>query len=154
MADHEVAQICPNGHIANSAMLLVPQHNKEYCEKCGEKTLAACPKCGGTIRGAGGIGRYDRPAHCRDCGAAYPWTERAMQAAIELFLDETGAQGEEAKAFEQSVHDVTRQTPAAQVASNRIVKALKKVGTATATSIREILVGVASEAAKKTLLGP
>jgi hypothetical protein len=77
-----------------------------------------------------------------------------MRAAVELFLDETGAQGEEAKAFEQNVHDATRQMPNAQVASNRIVKALKKVGTATAASIREILVGVASEAAKKTLLGP
>ncbi len=74
-----------------------------------------------------------------------------MQAAIDLFIDETTASEEEKKQFAESVKAVTQNTPAAQVASNRIVRGLKKVGEGTATLIYNILKDIASEAAKKAL---
>jgi hypothetical protein len=153
---YDVAQICPNGHVANDTTQQFPQFNKEYCENCGEKTIASCPQSRGPIRGAlNGIhGAYRPPAHCSKCGTAFPWTERNTQAAIELFLDATGATGDDAEQFKANVQAITRDTPQAQVASGRIVKALKKVGVETAEAIRKILVDVASAAVKKTLLGP
>jgi hypothetical protein len=153
---YDVAQVCPNGHVANATTIRFPEDNKDHCDKCGEKTITACPRCQKTIQGfnwGGGAttGEYNLPAFCKHCGAAFPWTESKMQAAIDLFLDELAVSEEEKREFEQSIQAVTKDTPAAQVASNRISRSLKKVGEGAKTMILAILKDIASEAAKKTL---
>jgi hypothetical protein len=89
---------------------------------------------------------YKPPAFCRKCGAAFPWTERKVQAAIDLFLDATGATGEEAKQFEESIRQVSKDTPAALVASGRIKRALGKVGEEVRNAIIKLIVEIGSEA--------
>src|SRR5689334_20941252 len=119
---YDVAQVCPNGHVANDSVRNFPQANKAFCDKCGEKTMTDCPACQQAIRGSYwgsvGINRYHPPAYCIHCGGPFPWTERKIQAAIELFADEVTP--EEVAGFEKDVRAVTQDTPAAQVASNRI----------------------------------
>jgi hypothetical protein len=95
---------------------------------------------------------YAPPAFCSQCGKAFPWTERKAQAAIELFLLETGFTGEPAEQFEKDVRAVARDTPEASVASNRIKRAREKVKGSAAGVIREMVVSVASEAVKQMLL--
>jgi hypothetical protein len=153
---YDVAQICANGHVANSTTINFPRANKDYCDKCGEKTMSSCPGCQQPIRGAywgAGVGfrEWRPPAYCIHCGKAFPWTERQMQAAIDLFIDETTVSEEEKREFAQNIQAVAQDTPSAQVASNRIIRALKKVGEGTAGLIYNILKDIASEAAKKAL---
>jgi hypothetical protein len=158
---YDVAQVCPNGHVVNWATIESPTHNKKYCEKCGEPTLSSCPSCHMSIRGEYHVprvismGSYDLPppAFCHNCGKAFPWTERKQQAAIDLFIEETQDQ-EEQREFRESVEQITKDTPQANVASKRIMRLLGKVGKGTASAIRDILVNLASEGAKKILMGP
>jgi hypothetical protein len=50
-AAYDIAQICPNGHVANSSTVHKPELNQEHCAKCGgtstvrisgESSLARC----------------------------------------------------------------------------------------------------------------
>lgn len=156
---HDHAQICPNGHLATTEFLLRQEERKSFCDQCGERTLTTCPGCREHIRGrfqsstpsSTDSTSYRIPAFCRHCGKAFPWTERKQAAAIELFGAEIQEE-EERKEFTESVEQIVKDTPQAQVASNRLVRLLKKVTVGTANTIRDILVDVASEAVKKTIL--
>ncbi len=48
---YDTAQICINGHVINSMSKSHPEHNKKFCDKCGEPTITNCPKCNAPIRG-------------------------------------------------------------------------------------------------------
>jgi hypothetical protein len=73
------------------------------------------------------------------------------QAAIDLFNDEWEDE-QDRKSFQDSIEQITKDTPQAQVASKRLVRLLTKIGKGSASAIRDILVDVASEAAKKIRL--
>jgi hypothetical protein len=60
-----------------------PESNKKFCDKCGSETITKCPKCQAYIQGyyhvegvLGGF-TYKLPTFCHECGAPYPWTEKA-----------------------------------------------------------------------------
>ena len=153
---YDVAQVCPNGHVATSMAATYSEHRQPHCEKCGEATITSCPKCQTDIRGyyhvPGVIGGFDYepPSFCYRCGAAFPWTERRQQAAIDLFIEET-QNLEDQKVFRESVEQITKDSPQAQVAAKRLTTLLGKIGKETAGAIRDIVVDVASETAKKLL---
>lgn len=116
-----------------------------------------CPKCGRSIRGTYHVpgvvsfnSRFTPPSFCHNCGSAFPWTERKQLAAIELFIEETQDQDAQ-REFRESVEQVAKDTPQAQVASRRITRLLGKIGSHTGMMILDILKGIASEAAKKAL---
>jgi len=48
---YDTAQICMNGHIINSMSKLHPEHNRKFCDKCGEPTITNCQKCNSPIPG-------------------------------------------------------------------------------------------------------
>ncbi len=154
---YDTAQVCPNGHVANSMAATYPDSNQEFCEKCGEATITACPRCNSTIRGHNhvpgvfGLCEYHPPAYCHSCGKGFPWTERAMQAAIEMAVESGDLDATEQQQFSESVQEVARDTPKAQVAGSRIRRLLGKMGHATASAIRDILVDIASESVKKMI---
>ena len=154
---YDTAQICPNGHVATQTAASFPQHCQPFCEKCGEATITNSPKCQASIRGhyhvPGVVGFYDYspPSFCYNCGNAFPWTERNQQAAIELFIEET-QDHEDRREFRESIEQITNDTPQAQVASKRINRLLGKIGKGAASAIRDLLVDIASEAAKKLLM--
>ncbi|VTR99442.1 DUF2321 domain-containing protein [Tuwongella immobilis] len=154
---YDVAQVCPNGHVASSMAETCPQHRKPFCDKCGEATITSCPKCDARIRGYYHVPgvmlghNYDPPGFCLSCGSPFPWTERKQQAAIDLFIEETQDQ-EARREFKESVEQIAKDTPQAQVASLRITRLLEPIGKFTAQAIRDILVDVASEMAKKFLI--
>lgn len=156
MKEYDTAQICPNGHVTNNHVSGSPQRNQDYCERCGEQNLLACPDCNQQIRGTRhrvsiSLDRFQVPAHCGSCGSPYPWTKKKIAAAIELASLELSE--EDAEEFITSVNEIARDTPSAQVGATRIKGLLVKAGPAAAQVIRDIVVDVASEAAKKILLG-
>jgi hypothetical protein len=60
---------------------------------------------------------------------------------------------DEAKQFEESVRDIVADTPKTQVGASRFKRVIAKVGQETATGVREILVDIVSETAKKVIWG-
>jgi hypothetical protein len=151
---YDVAQVCPNGHVANEHVEMHSQHNKEFCEACGEKTITACPKCNAPLRGAytGTLGFYKAPAFCNKCGAAFPWTERRQQAALDLFIDATNPTKDETTQFAESLNAVARDTPSATVAAGRLSRFLKKAGAQVGGAIKDLIVQFACAAAVKVLM--
>lgn len=102
------------------------------------------------MKGVVSIGSYDLPSFCFQCGSPFPWTTRRQQTAIDLFSDEVN-NADDCQLFEESIRQVLCDTPQAQLASNRVVRLLAKVGKGTAQAIRDVLVDVVSEAAKKAI---
>jgi hypothetical protein len=149
----DAAQICSNGHLANEHSVTHPENNQDFCVKCGEKTIVACPKCESEISGAllGTHGFYSVPACCIKCGAWFPWTESKTQAAIELFIEESGFTGDDAKQFEEAVHDAVKDGPRTQVAASRIGRALKKVSEHAGKLFYDVTKDLLSEIAKKVI---
>jgi hypothetical protein len=155
MGSYDVAQVCPNGHVANSSHGRFPEFDNDYCETCGEKTITACPSCANSIRGSLcdslSIG-YETPAYCNKCGKAFPWTEAKMRAAFDLFIDTANPTEEEKVEFSKSVQDAAKDSPSAQVAGNRLNLWIKKMGPAAGGALKDLLVQFACAAAVKMLV--
>lgn len=154
---HDVAQICLNGHVITSGLRLSPELAEDRCSKCGAETTSECPSCECAIRGYYSVpgviafNEYLRPAFCHRCGEPFPWTKSMLEAARELAMDEEVLSQDERKAWVASLDDLVVDTPRTQVAALRFKKYFAKAGAATAAAMREIIVEIASEAAKKAL---
>ncbi len=157
MGVYDIAQVCPNGHVANHSTVAYPEHNRKHCEICGEPTLLVCPTCNQPIRGdyhvAGYIGMsdYTPPAYCSECGKPFPWTERRLAAAREFALEVEHLTDDERKELAETFDDLTRDVPRTQVAAARFKRLVAKAGVGTANALRDILVDIASETAKKAI---
>jgi hypothetical protein len=134
-----------------------PEFRQSYCEKCGEATIMECPSCESAIRGhyhtPGVIGffDYDVPHFCHNCGEAFPWTKRALEAASELALEDGSLSENESAEFAEKLEDIVRETPKAKASANRVKRLLSKMASGTASAVRDIIVDIASESAKKMI---
>lgn len=160
MGTYRVAQVCPNGHVATTAADVNPELREAFCSQCGEATLTTCPKCDASIRGDyhvegvfGFGGGYEPPAFCYDCGSQFPWTERKIAGAVELVEAGTDLSAEEVKQFKADLTELTKDSPKTQAASLRFKKLMAKAGNSIASGVRDIVVDVLSEAAKKAIWG-
>lgn len=155
--NYDTAQICPNGHVINDVSERFPQFNKKFCEMCGEETLTECPNCSTAIRGSYhsegrlSVSDYSPPAYCYSCGSALPWTELKIQTAIELATESDNLSPEEIEKFEDTVKEIVRDTPRTQLGATRFMKVMTKVGGGTANAIKDVLVDIVSETAKKMI---
>lgn len=84
-----IAAICTKGHVATEAIELI-QGKDKYCATCGAEVISVCPNCRTPIRGyfhVPGVfttAPYHVPAHCFECGTAFPWTAEKLGAAKDL----------------------------------------------------------------------
>ena len=157
MGWYDIAQVCINGHVVNSSTNERPQHNKEYCEKCGSKTIIKCQQCGTQIQGeyhvegVFGISHYQAPSFCIKCGKPFPWTEAKIVAAQELANEMDGLSEKEREILSKSIDDIVNENPRTILATTRVKKLLPKIGKQFGEAFRDILVDIASETAKKAL---
>lgn len=154
---YDEGYICIQGHWINRRGRDYPQHNSEFCPQCGTSVINRCPACGESIRGdyvipGVPIARtIPVPAYCLKCGKPYPWTVERITAAQEL-IDLMGTvEGSEREAAKVAIPDMMHDGPRTRVAAIRISRILEKVSGNAATAFRDILVDIASEAAKKVL---
>ena len=91
------------------------------------------------------------PIFCPDCGKPYPWTEAKLKAAKELtdLLEEL--EPEEREILKKSFNDIVRDTPQTTVAATRFKRLAAKAGKVAADGLKDILVDIASETAKKLI---
>ena len=94
------------------------------------------------------------PTYCPDCGKPYPWTEAKLKAARELtdLLEDLST--EEREILKKSFDDIMLDTPQTTVAATQFKRLAAKVGKIAAEQLRELVVDIASETAKKIILGP
>lgn len=158
MGFYDDALVCLNGHVINDSATRKPERNSKFCDKCGAAAINSCPACNTMIRGyyyvpgvVGLITREPTPAaYCHECGKPYLWTEdklKAIQEAIEL--SEISAQ--EKAEFGINLPDIVADTPRTKVAALKLKVIGEKIGKELWGVVKDIIVEIGSEAAKKTM---
>ena len=161
---YDIAQICNKGHIITDRFASRPGSSKKFCDRCGAATITNCQNCKSPIRGYSrprtdysgalvmGSSLSAPPSFCPDCGNPYPWTEAKLKAAQEFadMLEELSL--EERDLLKKSLDDIALDTPQTPVAANRIRMLAAKVSKVLAEQLRELVVDIASETAKKIIL--
>jgi hypothetical protein len=160
MDRYDVAQICMNGHVINDSTQQYPSLNRKFCDKCGKPTIMACPECGFDIRGEyishvafAGKRDFSAPAFCENCGQPYPWTKQALDAARELTDQMPNLTDVEKAEVKGDLDDLVADSPRTKLAASRVKRLLAKAGGELPGMFREVVVSIASDAAKKALLG-
>lgn len=152
---YDVAQVCLNGHPANSTFRRMPQFNKKFCDECGAETITNCPRCQEPIRGlywgSMSLNPYVPPKFCHNCGAPYPWTEKRLAAARDLTDELSGLNADEKASLSKSLHDLIKESPSTPVAIARFKRLVAKAGNAAAEGFKSILIDIVSEAVKKQI---
>ena len=95
MGYFDAQQVCLNGHQVTDMYQGSPQLRRDYCEKCGAKTIHTCPNCNTEIKGdyhtdgVIAIGfSTPVPKFCEKCGKPFPWAERIDGAnGVAMTLD-------------------------------------------------------------------
>lgn len=157
LSGYDTAQVCLNGHEINKYARSQPEHNQNFCARCGAGTITACPSCTRFIRGYFHIpgaaygSVYTAPSFCHNCGNPYPWTETGMRAARALIAESDKLSADEKAVLNGSLDDIVRDTPNTQVAVMRVKKFLPKAGKEIADGVRSIVIDIASETVKKLL---
>ena len=159
MADgYDVGLACTNGHKVNGSSTHMPEFNAKFCPDCGAQAISTCPQCETAIRGTYWGGALNTSpwvpsAFCHECGAPYPWTVNRLAAARAVAEDADSLSADEQTALAATFDDLLRDTPMTPVAVNRFKKLAAKAGLSTASALREVLIGVISEGAKRSLWG-
>ena len=149
---YDTMQVCLNGHVINDCSKAYPNHNKDYCDKCGAKAITQCQKCNKDIqgyyhqKGVADLSIKKSPSFCHSCGRPYPWTELKIEAAIGL-VRELELPEEEYKSISESIEDIATDNPRTTLAITRINKLLNKI---TDSSIGKAFYKVITDIASKT----
>lgn len=92
------------------------------------------------------------PIFCPDCGKPYPWTEAKLKAARELTDLLENLSLKERDILKKTFDDIIRDTPQTAVAATKFKRLAAKVGKVAAEQLRQLIVDIASETAKKIIL--
>ena len=151
---HDVMQVCLSGHQITDRAKEAPQFCKAFCSDCGARTIMACPECDAPIQGhywsPTGFSTRTTPVpnNCHACGAAYPWRQQALAAAIEAVQLELDAQ--DAAAAAALVPAVAAETPSTELAAYKLNTLLAKLQKPAYDIAIKVVSDIASETAKKT----
>ena len=152
-------EVCMNGHQiwSDSDRDSDPKPN-QYCEDCGKRIICTCQKCNKPIDGE--IFESDMlpieinpsvPNFCRHCGEPYPWTVSIMDSTIELLNLDSSLSNKQIASVEKSIPDLLVDTPRTKDAAVKFKQILSGTGSIVKDGLRELLVDVVSETAKKML---
>ena len=158
MSYYYTAEVCLNGHYTTGRVEDSPERRSKYCPDCGSETITKCSNCSTNIRGyyetAGVIAigfSWSPSKFCHACGEPYPWTATGLTAAQKLAdeLDElTKAEKDQLK---QSISQLITDTPQTELASIRYKRIFSKISETSGAALNNIIVSIATEAAKKYL---
>jgi hypothetical protein len=156
---YQSAAICQRGHVLTANADEHPP--AKFCAECGAAVLMTCPGCGEWLRGhfvpagvSGVGGVFDPPSYCFSCGQPFPWTTEKLSAAKDLADELEGLSADDRAKLKTAIDDIATGGPRAEVGAARIKRLAGKAGNVVGRAFWKIVVDVASEAAKKVLLGP
>lgn len=156
---YDVGLACLNGHGINGSSTRLPQFNAAFCGECGARSIDECPACQrpllGSYRGSFlSTSPWTPSAFCTECGEAYPWTSSRLEAARLLVEEAEDLDDDERAVLSGTFEDLVGDTPRTPVAVNRFKKLATKAGAPTASALKDVLVGVVTEGAKRAIWGP
>jgi hypothetical protein len=127
---YDVLQVCENGHKITGCYNIRPERRQKFCDKCGAKTITACPNCHKEIQGdqigenwnlePAPVKRVFVPSYCRNCGEPYPWTQIRIRTAIQNLVEFGDLNDEEKETIEQDVENIAKDVPEAELSARRI----------------------------------
>jgi hypothetical protein len=150
--EYWIAQICQTGHVVSPAIDDYPGMSEKFCSICGEKTLMNCPNCQASLRGRSryaGAPAWSRPVFCAECGKRFPWTDSAIEAALD-FAREIQLQSDRNE-LADVIENLVRDTPKSVVMASRMKTLIGWGGPLAAEGFRKILIDVITESAKKMI---
>jgi hypothetical protein len=152
---YDWAQVCPNGHVITASAGDSPEFRREFCENCGQKSLDACRRCRVKIPGIYGFfaSSYRPPFFCGNCGTPFPWTEARQYAAKAMAQEIEELDPHDRALFAASIDEISADGPMTDVAVLRIKKILKKVPGQLGEGLKRATIEVATESAKRLLVG-
>jgi len=155
---YTTAAVCQRGHAMAADAGLHPA--AKFCADCGAPVMTTCPGCGIAIRGhfvppglTGVGGPYTPPNFCFSCGQPFPWTIEKLTAAKDLADELEDISVDDRTKLKTAIDDVASGGPRAEVGAARIKRMVGKAGTTVGQALWKISLDVASEAAKKILIG-
>ena len=149
------ATICLNGHVISSSKA----NEEAFCSQCGTETYSVCPHCQTPIRGSYyvegvvflGKSDYTKPYYCHNCGAPYPWTQKILDNAVELLSLDDELDSSSKELIKNAIPNLIVDTPTTPIAIAKYRKGIANAGQIVKESLRQLLIDVISETAKKTL---
>ena len=157
LGDHhgyDTAQICLNGHVTNPHHDTRPGASHNFCPDCGAATVTECPICRGWLPGLpfNLSAHMTAPAFCTECGKAYPWHHKRVEAAKQYVDELTELDQNERLLVRASIDDLAAASPSIDTAALRVKRAVAKLpGPAAKTLVKLITEAAVSEAAKAAL---
>lgn len=158
-ARYMTAEICLNGHSTTNNVEQHPEQTAKFCQSCGKKTIRTCPECNTSIRGYYFVPNvcypsdYIPPNNCHNCGAAFPWTEEKIAAAKEYAAEIEELNDNEKKELQGVMDDLAKDSARTELAVTRLKRLINKAGQTIGGSLYKIAVDVATETAKKAIIG-
>lgn len=156
MGYYLTACVCLNGHVITGRAQ--KGFGRPYCSECGEKTVTACSDCKADIQGeyeAEGVFSMHSMSrakpYCYACGAAYPWTQRKLDAVNELAEAITELTDHERGLINELLPHVVQETPRTEVAGFKIGTVIQRLGAPAKKAISEVLISIAADAGKKAM---
>ena len=147
------ALVCASGHVV--AASLPYSDRRAFCPECGKPAIGTCETCGAEIPGSdpmwGGTWRPNK--HCAECGAAYPWTLASKRDAEELLDLLDKLKPEERDALKRSLDDLMTDTSRTELAAARFKVIAMRAGAEGAGIIRAVVTALATDAARRSILG-
>ena len=161
MGWYDAAQVCLNGHMINHSLKKYPEFSKQYCNKCGAKTITSCPECNTPIQGEYhvegiavlGLSSPSPDSFCHSCGQPFPWTKARLDAAKEFTDMLEGISDEEKDKLKQSLNDLVSDTPRTANAATKWKRYLAKAGQVAAGGFKEVMYSIMVDTAKKSMWG-
>lgn len=158
MGYYKTALICKNGHDISKNIDNYIEKIDKFCSKCGEANISACPNCQSKIRGDYEIGigianysKYKVPLYCYNCGDPYPWTKTALKVAKDLAAETEGLTDEEKTQLSDSIDDLVKDGPRTILATTRFKRLVSKAAPELLYGLKDILIDIISETAKKAI---
>lgn len=124
-----------------------------------QATITECQNCNKLIDGdyydpdVVVLAEFTPDPFCKYCGKPFPWTQIKLDAAKAIIDLENELGKEEKDALKMSHDDIISENPRSKLGALKIKSLAAKVGAETGKALRDIAIDIASETAKKILLG-
>lgn len=154
---YQILRVCSNGHITNYTLIPFNDADSKFCTECGEPTIARCQNCKAPIQGGSNnpyvvvIAELIAPQFCQYCGKPFPWTQSQLHAAKQLIQLEGRLSQKEKETLKVTLDDIISENPRTKLSAIKFKYIITKTGIT--KPLRDIVVDIASDTAKKILLG-
>ncbi|MBW1976255.1 MAG: DUF2321 domain-containing protein [Deltaproteobacteria bacterium] len=151
---YDVRQVCENGHQITGVLRNNPSKSQDYCPTCGAKTLTKCVECGDNIRGyyyhagLGGAQPTPVPSYCHKCGKPYPWTQKKISTATQIFEEFGGLDEKEKRTIAADINNIARDIPETELSARRLKAIWEKYGPLAYNLIMELATKIAAQILK------